>query len=253
MAEHSKWLEAAPEEPLAAVIRRALSTRLDAVAFFLKRAAKRWEQDPEYVHQLRVWSRRAAAALQLSKPLVPDSRRRRVAKHLKQIRRAANDARDDDVFAERLQRDQDDPGARRLLEAVALHRRRAQEPIAGAYRKFTRRNRLGRRTDQLVKHLRYTIELLGGAFAEPLRIQVYPMTADLQNRLGAVNDRATARERLLRWIHEADAPTVRRYLQDRLERVAVDAQRLHGEFLDWWNAGQASGLQQAFEDALGSA
>jgi hypothetical protein len=34
----------------------------------------------------------AEAALQLSKPLVTDSRRRRVAKHLKEIRRAANDA-----------------------------------------------------------------------------------------------------------------------------------------------------------------
>jgi len=58
--------------------------------------------DPEAVHSLRVATRRSLAALAAFAPLVSPRNRRRFQRRLRQVRRAAGEARDLDVLIDRL-------------------------------------------------------------------------------------------------------------------------------------------------------
>lgn len=98
-----KWVEGtSPEQGVVEVARRALGARLELVAHYLPLAARRPEEEIEYVHQLRVATRRAVAALKLFAPLLPRRRAQKMKKLLGRIRRAAGDARDLDVLGLRL-------------------------------------------------------------------------------------------------------------------------------------------------------
>jgi len=78
---------------------KVLAARLQAVHEHLQPAAERAHEDIEHVHQLRVATRRATAALQVFEDLLPDKTLRRTKVLLRTLRRAAGDARDWDVFA----------------------------------------------------------------------------------------------------------------------------------------------------------
>lgn len=98
-----RWLsEAGPGSRLPDVARLAFAERLPPVVYFFPLAACHAEADVEYVHQLRVATRRAGTALRLFHDLVPSELARRVRRRLKQIRRAAGPARELDVMLARL-------------------------------------------------------------------------------------------------------------------------------------------------------
>ena len=60
MNQSSKWIEGVkPEQLLTEVARQALRQRLRTVWDYAPMAAKKFEEDIEYVHQLRVATRRA--------------------------------------------------------------------------------------------------------------------------------------------------------------------------------------------------
>ena len=82
--------------------RHVLKVRLEAVAERLPDAILRAEEDVEHVHQLRVSTRRAGAAVRIFGELLPAKTQRTLRKRLKRIRRAAGAARDWDVFQEML-------------------------------------------------------------------------------------------------------------------------------------------------------
>lgn len=82
---------------------RTLRNRLEAVWSELI-AACRDSRDPERIHQLRVATRRTLAAFDAFHALVPVQSREWFEKWLRRIRRAAGNARDLDVLAERLSR-----------------------------------------------------------------------------------------------------------------------------------------------------
>ena len=96
-----KWVTADSGEPATAVAVRAIDGRLAAVLGCLK-LVRRSPDEPRHVHQLRVWCRRADAALKLFAPLLPARRTRRLRSRLKRLRRAAGDVRDLDVLAPRV-------------------------------------------------------------------------------------------------------------------------------------------------------
>lgn len=94
-----KWItELTPATPLADAARRALTVRLQVIHDYLPLALRQADKDPEYVHQLRVGTRRAGAALEIFSLCLPDKEQRTARKQLKRIRRAAGEARDWDVF-----------------------------------------------------------------------------------------------------------------------------------------------------------
>jgi CHAD domain-containing protein len=94
-----KWiegLEAAMPVPDAA--RHVLTVRLDVVRHALPLALHQADEDPEYVHQLRVATRRANAAVRIFDACLPEKAASLARKTLRAIRRAAGEARDWDVF-----------------------------------------------------------------------------------------------------------------------------------------------------------
>jgi CHAD domain-containing protein len=94
-----KWISDLSETtPLADAARRVLAVRLEVVRDALPLARYHAEEDPEHVHQLRVGTRRATAALDIFRLCLPEKAYRQARKHLKRIRRAAGMARDWDVF-----------------------------------------------------------------------------------------------------------------------------------------------------------
>lgn len=134
--QFSKWpTGVAPDTPLGVAASRTIQQRLEVLRRWLPKAARRGLEDPERVHQLRVWSRRSAAALQLYWDILPKKRRRRLNRWLRQTRAAAGQARDLDVFLERVAADEGKV-ARRLRATLSKKRIRAQRPIAQVFRRL---------------------------------------------------------------------------------------------------------------------
>jgi len=98
-----KWIDGlSADTPLGDAARRALKVRFEVVSDYLPLALHKADEDPEHVHQLRVATRRARAALDVFEACVPGKSYKAVRKHLRRIRRAAGAARDWDVFLEEL-------------------------------------------------------------------------------------------------------------------------------------------------------
>jgi len=98
MAE-GKWIEGlTPDTPAVDAARAVLAARLGGVRHYLPLAVGA-PGAVENVHQLRVATRRAAAALRLFRPLVPAKTYKQLRGTLRAVRTAAGHARDWDVFA----------------------------------------------------------------------------------------------------------------------------------------------------------
>jgi CHAD domain-containing protein/uncharacterized protein Yka (UPF0111/DUF47 family) len=257
-ASTEKWVQGvSPADRNIDVAVRTMGGRLDAVLHYLPLAAEKADEDAEYVHQLRVWTRRATAALRLYEDLLPRRRCSWLKKQLKRMRRAANNARDCDVLVQRLAKKSAGRGTKRWLEATRAERAEAQGAIVAVAERLLREDRFPRRIAKLLertrsrgeqaldpererfgtwartrlrlmvdqffaavpadredavalhrfriagKRLRYAMELVAGAFPERLRTELYPIVEALQDRLGEINDLATAMTRLARKIEES--------------------------------------------------
>jgi CHAD domain-containing protein len=98
MAE-GKWISGlTATTDLADAARRVLAVRLEVVRDYLPLALHQADEDPEYVHQLRVGTRRAGAALEIFALCLPAKAYRKARRKLRDLRRAAGEARDWDVF-----------------------------------------------------------------------------------------------------------------------------------------------------------
>lgn len=153
MEKFDKWEPAIPPgAPVTAAAVEALQARLAAVRHYLPPAAKKSGPDPEDVHELRVWTRRAAAALELYAGLLPRRRSARLRKRLKRLRRAANDARDMDIFTLRLT--EGPPGAGPWLDLAQEERQAAQRPLVKACRRLKKGKRLTRLGRKMLRRLK---------------------------------------------------------------------------------------------------
>ncbi len=98
-----KWIPGlSAEMPVAEAARLVTSARLSIVEQYLPRVIGRHSNDPENVHQLRVGTRRAVAALDFFADTIPEAIFRKVRRSLRDLRRAAGHARDWDVFRDAL-------------------------------------------------------------------------------------------------------------------------------------------------------
>jgi CHAD domain-containing protein len=94
----AKWFpKLAPTTPLRVAARTVLEARAEGVEHYLRFVRHRPGRDPEHVHQLRVATRRLAAALSIFKSCLSRPARRRLRRAAKKLRRAAGAARDLDV------------------------------------------------------------------------------------------------------------------------------------------------------------
>jgi CHAD domain-containing protein len=99
----SKWISGLTGDmPLVDSARRVLEVRLAAVVHHLGMALEAPYEDPEHVHQLRVSTRRAVAALDIFERCLPRRVYRSSRQFFRDIRRASGAARDWDVFVGQL-------------------------------------------------------------------------------------------------------------------------------------------------------
>lgn len=306
MLRASKWIECrSPDEPVTDTARRALKLRLEAVESYLPLAAYQAECDVEHVHQLRVATRRAMAALDIFKDNLPRRRRRRLMRKLRQIRRAAGDARDLDVLMARLN-GRAKPCPQDALEAIlgrlCRKRRRAQRPLRRVRRRMqrweldrrvrqlTKRVRvrqaanprrvqpfrtwaqhqlrsmvgeffaLGRPTTNLddlhrfriqAKRLRYAMEVFAGGMPPAMRSELYPAIESLQEKLGHINDRATAAARYERWLDKVTEPAQSACLREMLEEETRALNEDVKAFRKWWTDRRRMELERRFRRVLG--
>jgi CHAD domain-containing protein len=286
----TKWLpDVTPADRAVDVAGRALRIRLDAVRRYLKWSVGRPEE-PEHVHQLRVWTRRADAALALYGDLLPPRRARRLRDRLRRIRRVAGRVRDCDVLAQR-------SGPTTKLRA---ERARAQGKLVALYERLGRGRRLKRQVRRLLdrlrarnagraetfadraraslrplverffaampdagsearalhrfriraKALRYAMELLAGAFPAAFRDELYPVVGALQEKLGLVNDLAVAQERLEKRMARTGDPAELSDLRRRLAGTGEELARAREDFRRWWTPAARDALRGRFEELL---
>ncbi len=169
----NKWISGvSPETLFSEASRIALTDRLNRAMHFLPLAAKRAEEDVENVHQMRVCSRRAVAAIDVFADTLPHRRSTWVRKRLQDIRRSANDARDCDVLMERLTGRPDGTCAeiQALLEFIRRKRRQAQPAIEKMYDKLEKKN-FAKRVEKLLRRIRWRSELTAEpSFGEAARL-----------------------------------------------------------------------------------
>jgi CHAD domain-containing protein len=134
-----KWIDNLhADTPLVDAARKVLLARLQVVRNYLPKAMNEASSDTEYVHQLRVGTRRADAALRIFAPCLPEKVWRHARRRLRGIRRAAGAARDLDVFAihilERQQNQpaREQPGLDYLLGHTLGQREIAQTELVAA-------------------------------------------------------------------------------------------------------------------------
>src|SRR4051812_8668759 len=167
MAVSGKWIEgidaAAPVEEAA---RKSLEPRLSAVAGSLPLAAHLAEHDVEYVHRLRVATRRAGAALKLYEELLPRRPARWMKKRLRKIRQAAGDARDLDVLAYRLSVQYGEK-AGPILQLVGQERAGVQEVVSEIATRCSHEDRYVRKTAKLIRRIRFRVSNHGREQSSP--------------------------------------------------------------------------------------
>lgn len=151
----TKWLVGAPpDSPLAEVAIVALRARLAAIRLYAPLAGKQASEDHEHVHQLRVWTRRGAAAFDVFAECLPKRRAARVKRQLKRLRRAANDARDLDVILLRFRDHTSHPEAEAWLSKLQSQRDAAQRPLVAIHKRLKRAGRFDRRVERMFRRIR---------------------------------------------------------------------------------------------------
>ena len=134
-----KWIsKLKATTPVADAARHVLTVRLEVVRDYLPLALQQAEKDPEHVHQLRVGTRRARAALDIFACCLPPKVYKGARKHLRSIRQVAGEARDWDVFLASLaqwtreHRRKQSPGLDCVLGYAVARREAAQLPLEAA-------------------------------------------------------------------------------------------------------------------------
>ena len=100
------------------------------------------------------------------------------------------------------------------------------------------------------KKLRYAMELLGGAFPETLRTEIYPLATALQEKLGEFNDFATAAARLKPWLEQSAGTEDVAYLRMMLADAQQQLEQTRTAFFAWWTSERQQHLRARFDSLL---
>jgi len=97
------------------------------------------------------------------------------------------------------------------------------------------------------KRLRYSIEIFHDAFPSELREDVYPVITNLQDRLGKINDRATAQVLFQSWLAPMEANALAADLARRIVSEHEQAMQLNKRFSKWWTEKRVAKLEKQLE------
>lgn len=298
---HSKWISGlSPKDRLLEAAHASLKQRFDAVAFYLELSEVCGREDTEPVHQLRVFTRRSHAALDLYRSMLSRKWYDEMVRHLTEIRRAAGRARDLDVILLRFSEDTDPLEASRFQKQLRRKRDQADIPIHEIFREFAVSGKLRKRTNRLLKSLvlpaqlhettfqqfaakemkrvtrrfwrcaevdasswsqlhrlriqakklRYAMELLASAFPVTFRTELYPAIAELQSRLGEVNDSVVLVKRLKRLRHKAKRNKVRREYTRIIQAEKSRREQSLQAVTQWWTSERIAQVRRDFKSCL---
>jgi CHAD domain-containing protein len=123
------------------IARRVIKERAATAVHYWERIAKKEKPRAEDIHQLRVWSRRTIAAIELFAPLLAAKPAAELSGILNKARKRAGKARDCDVLLKTL-----DQSARsslgEALEVLKTHRQKSADKLRRSYRKEVRSGEL---------------------------------------------------------------------------------------------------------------
>jgi len=153
--EFSKWNnKIKPGDKLERIVAKSLSQRITAVRYYLRLAAKWPYEDTEYVHQLRVWSRRSVATLQLYRECLQKKHTTKLYKYLKKIRKAADNARNYDVLIKKYEINKDNEKTQQFLTFLHEKRKLSQTSIEKIFSKLEKGKELDKQIDFLKRYLK---------------------------------------------------------------------------------------------------
>jgi CHAD domain-containing protein len=135
-----KWItDLTSMTAVADAARRTLAMRLESVREGMGRVLRAPARDPEPIHQLRVSTRRAGAAVSLFRVCLPDKPFRLARRQLRRIRQAAGAARDWDVLLHSMAQSDHQPDRQRpawdLLIGYAVAQRESAQVHLEAFRR----------------------------------------------------------------------------------------------------------------------
>ncbi len=259
MARMGKWIEGlAPGDKIVDVAAQTLQARMAAVQHYLPRAAEWTEGCIEDVHQLRVSTRRARSAIDLYHDVLPSSRAKRVISKLKRIRQAAGEARDCDVLILRLSDGAGRKNSReeldRILKRLRRQRASAQPPIREACKRLTAKDKLQRRTDQLIERIRdksgksgsLKFRMWAPSVFQPVVKRFLAAAPETKPQLEDLH-RFRIRGKALRYTMELLAPAYPSNFRDKLYPLIGELQQLLGDVNDHCSA--AARFRQLVETA----
>ena len=242
------------------VAARTLRARLEAVWAELGLAG-RDAGDAESVHRLRVATRRTLAAFEAFADLLPPKRRAWFARRLREIRRAAGDARDLDVLTDRLAavdghgddlRSKAAAARQRLVEMLARQRNVSREPIRAVRERLVAAGWEERVEDLLARVPSGPRQPTFGAYAQE---RVGPLVARFfekaDRRLRDDDDvhRLRIAGKKLRYALEIFAPVFPQRERVRCQEALERLQHVLGEFTD--HASAADRFRRLARDGRG--
>jgi CHAD domain-containing protein len=187
MSRYEKWLSGVSKGAATDhVAKIALTERLEAVGHFLDRSIG-GSDEGEAIHQLRVWSRRAQAALELFSPCLPRAQVQRMKKTLRKLRSAAGDVRDCEIHLDRLQDDQQE-APKRIVRMLKKERRQARQKLKALRRRMLKDGRYQRRVERLLAGIAWPkrhSSRRSPPFAAFCKQQLAPLATEFFNMAGA--------------------------------------------------------------------
>lgn len=299
----SKWIKnVKPEHPVTEAARHVLDERLRAVWHYAKLAANRSEKSTEFVHQLRVATRRAHAVFTSFAEVLPKRKAQRMQKMLCRLRRAAGAVRDLDVFRARLVNLGETDGSERLIalaEQIAVRRCKAQKPVTRTF-KHIKRKGFKKQSRALIKsirwehaspeptfavtarcalrstakaffsagqsdltdieslhqlriagkQLRYAMELFANVLDDTFRNDLYSAFEEVQQKLGEINDHATAINSIGGWLARESCDDSKSELETIISEEQQALDETSREFREWWTGERVANLEQEFSAAI---
>ncbi|NIL96434.1 MAG: CHAD domain-containing protein [Planctomycetales bacterium] len=100
------------------------------------------------------------------------------------------------------------------------------------------------------KRLRYAMEIYAGAFSSALRYELYPVFAEVQERLGTINDYATAVRLLDTWQQAVSSKSSAGRMQNLLEDENRRLEKAAAAFRQWWTPARAASLKHQFDQLV---
>jgi CHAD domain-containing protein len=242
MAASGKWIEGiGPETTIADAARRSLEARLAVVSHALPLAAHLAEHDIEHVHRLRVATRRAAAARKLYRDWLPRKSARWIKKRLREIRRAASEARDLDVLIDRLKRE-NNSDAGPIVHFLEAKRVTVQPGIVDLAKELRKDDRFVRKSAKLVRKIGNSDEDDQNGSAQRLcdwapqqltkfRTELIDLMPDGSGDIAALHE-FRIRGKALRYAIELLAPVFDPQLRDEIYPAVEELQERLGKIID---------------------